>query len=249
MISLFETAAFSFPKKADKKNEDAILAPKFLNEGYFLGVADGVGSYSGGDKASSFAIKVIEEIDSNSWDIHAVFKKIKDRIEGLSEFKDDYKNAATTLSFCYVSDSGLLIGHVGDCRIYMKVDHKLLQLTKDHTQYQAMIDEGVFTKKYLKNSKAKSILTSAISKNIATEYDSFFLAYEDFPLGAIEDGCFTIYIMSDGVHDLWDHRPRFSPATMQNVCKFSNSMLNRIRVKGPKDDHSLVGASFKLNIV
>jgi protein phosphatase len=46
MFSLISCGSFSLAKYIDKKNEDSILLPLFLNDGYLFAVADGVGSYA-----------------------------------------------------------------------------------------------------------------------------------------------------------------------------------------------------------
>ena len=50
----------------------------------------------------------------------------------------------------------------------------------------------------------------------------------------------VVCIMSDGVHNVWEKRPRFTSNTMSNSQKFSNGILRRIERAGPDDDFSLV---------
>jgi hypothetical protein len=48
---------------------------------------------------------------------------------------------------------------------------------------------------------------------------------EDLP---IENNLLTIYLMSDGAHYYWEDRPRFSLNTLNNVNRFSASLMRRI---------------------
>lgn len=240
MISLVEISAFSFPKKPAEVNQDFILLPKKIDDGYLMAVADGVGSYKGGDKASRIAIKYLDALNKSSdlYDVDKLFLNIKNAIYDDLSYDNDFSGAATTLTFVFINDKGLLIGHIGDCRAYIKKGYKLKQVTKDHTQYQKLIDEKVFTKKYLKDKKAKNILTTAIASNVYMQCESYIIPVEELPLN---DGCFCLFLMSDGAHEIWENRPRFSHNTMNNVTHFSSSLRRRIETKGPIDDYSLVG--------
>ncbi|STY59751.1 Uncharacterised protein [Mannheimia haemolytica] len=56
----------------------------------------------------------------------------------------------------------------------------------------------------------------------------------------------SIYIMSDGAHHFWEHRPRFSEKTTNSIVKFSAALQKRIE-KSPTDDYSLVAVQFKIS--
>jgi serine/threonine protein phosphatase PrpC len=73
----------------------------------------------------------------------------------LSDKNIKFSHAATTLTFCFVDDEGLHIGHVGDCRLYVKTDSKLKQITKDHTQHQKLLDDKIYSKSELKQLPGK----------------------------------------------------------------------------------------------
>lgn len=246
MIKLVETASYSYAKDENKDNQDSILPPKKLNDGLIFAVADGVGSYNGGKEASMFAIEYLNNLTSKDEILESnllVFQKIRDKIKKLSEKDHLYQQAATTLTYCFISSNGLTIGHIGDCRLYVKDGNKLVQITKDHTQFQQLLDEKLFTKKYLQDKKAKNILTTAIALNIEMNADHIFIPIDDLPL---ENGKISIYIMSDGSHKFWDKRPRFSLNTMSNTPKFVSSLKQRIERLIPIDDYSLVGVTVGL---
>ncbi|MBT3145057.1 protein phosphatase 2C domain-containing protein [Neptunomonas phycophila] len=245
MPNLIESSAFSFPKNQDRKNQDSILAPRRLDDGYLLAVADGVGSYPGGDIASKIAIEYLRKITSKEhlFNTEKVLSEIKDRIIQLSKKNESYLQAATTLTFAFINNDGLKVSHIGDCRVYIKEGERLKQLTKDHTQFQKLVDEKAFTKKYLEGTKARSILTTAISPNVEMKADSFFIPRAELPC---ESNIFNIYIMSDGAHHFWEKRPRFSPNTMNSISQFSNSFKRRIEKLSPIDDYSYVGLAINL---
>ncbi|MER3367027.1 protein phosphatase 2C domain-containing protein [Providencia rettgeri] len=243
---LTASSSFSYPKEVNRGNQDSILPVKKISDGFIMAVADGVGSYVGADFASRLAISYLENAHSisNSDDVEYAFENIRNILkEQASDIGSEVmKMASTTLTFCVVKKDGILVGHVGDCRLYIKSANKLKQLTKDHTRHQMLIDEGVFTARQLKGKSGKNILTTAISvsNEIEMNCDIFFIPNEQ--LDFIDDNM-TLYIMSDGAHALWEKNPRFSFNTMNNISKFTNSLYRRIERNGPTDDYSLVGAT------
>ncbi|MGS3131522.1 PP2C family serine/threonine-protein phosphatase [Aeromonas caviae] len=245
MISMLSCGLFSYAKTSSRTNQDTVLAPHFIKQGYLLAIADGVGSYSGAEHASSSAIQgLLHGIGEGHIDnLDFLFASIKNAVSELSEKNALYREAATTLTFAYINSFGLYIGHIGDCRLYINSDSKLEQLTKDHTQHQMLLDQNLYSKKELKNLGGKNTLTSAISKDIPLNFQSKFIPIEDLVRDSDE---INIYIMSDGAHHHWDLRPRFADSTIKNPNCFTASLYKRILRNGPVDDYSLVVAKFKV---
>lgn len=240
MIKIYSCSSFSFPKSQETPNQDSVLLPRKLEDGYIFSIADGVGGYTGGKEASSLAIEEVSNLDKkiHSSDVGGIFNNVKESISKLANENKTFSSAATTLTFCYVCSDGLLIGHSGDCRVYIKNGEKLQQYTKDHTQHQILIDKGLFTARQLRKLQGGNILTTAISPKLKLEYQSLFIKKEDLPL---ENDVLTVFIMSDGAHHFWEERAKFSFNTMRNVNRFSSSLMKRIEDKGPHDDYSLIG--------
>lgn len=238
MIKLIAASSFSYSKEPSKVNEDSILSPKSVNNGFIFGVADGVGSYPGASLASAVAIEEISKLSEiSSHSLSGVFDEIKSRVASLVDKDEEFGKAATTLTFCYVNDSGLTVGHIGDCRLYCIGEKKSYQLTKDDTRHQMLIDQNIFKPRDLKNKPGKNILTTAIASNVDMEYHTNFIPWRDL-YGT--NGTYHLCIMSDGAHSAWEMRPRFTPRTMISSQKFSNGILRRIERLGPEDDFSLV---------
>lgn len=235
MIHLLSSSSFSFSKITEKQNQDSVLTCTKYNEGYLFAVADGVGGYKGGEIASKIAITNLQVAHNDVFS--ASLAKIK-------QLAPEYHQASTTLTFGYLTEEGLYIGHIGDCRLYIKQGNKLCQKTKDHTTHQKLLDEKIYTKKELKELSGKNIITTAISTQVEMKPDEFFI-----PMSEIKDENdeVFIYIMSDGAHHFWEHRPRFSEKTTNSIVKFSAALQKRIE-KSPIDDYSLVAVQFKISV-
>ncbi|AVB30057.1 serine/threonine-protein phosphatase [Proteus mirabilis] len=245
MMKLLSTLSFSFAKEKGRMNEDSILPLKFLDDGFLMAVADGVGSYSGAEVISEEVIKTLNEVTSLELlnQTSDIFYKLNNKLNELALKDKRLSEAATTLTFCYLNSSGLLVGHIGDCRLYIQNGVKLKQLTKDHTKHQLLIDQKIYSAKQLRDLPGKNILTKAISLRVPLEPDVFFIPLNELPKNNQK---MTLYIMSDGAHHFWEKRPKFSENTMNNLVKFTNGLFRRIEKNGPTDDYSLVGAEFKL---
>lgn len=241
MIKLLSSSVFSFPKEPARKNEDSILPPRKLGSGFLMAVADGVGSYAGASKASESAIEYLTSLKSAEFEtsdaVEKILEQIKNRVSNLTIQNPNYYDAATTLTFCYAGEKGIKIGHVGDCRIYLKSGSKLLQITKDHTQHQMLIDEGLYKPSELKEASGKNTLISAISKKIKLHFQEIFLSYEEV---CAQDGSVSLFIMSDGAYHSWELRPRFLESTLEDPSRFAANLRRRIVRLEPTDDCSLI---------
>jgi len=68
----------------------------------------------------------------------------------------------TTLSILALTDNIAHIAHVGDSRIYLLRDGKLIQLTTDHTKVEELKRAGIINKEEAKNHPEKSVLNRAL---------------------------------------------------------------------------------------
>lgn len=246
MVNIIESACFSFPKSHDKQNQDSMLEPKKVTGGIVLAVADGVGSYKGAEFASQSAVEHLNQLEGMSaiLDYSKVFSNILQRIKELATSDISYERASTTLSYCFVTEQGIHIGHIGDCRVYVKQGLKLKQLTKDHTKHQQFLDENIFTKAQLKNIKGKSVITTAISQVVPMKHDDYFISIDELEL---DNDSLSLYIMSDGAHSYWERSPRFSINTMNSIVKMAAFLQRRIESKGAEDDYTFIGCKIKFN--
>lgn len=253
MINLKSIVSFSEPRDSvfienRKDNEDSFLSPIRKNNGYLFCIADGLGSYKGALKASSFVCEFLEDsskLDHYYFSSHFV-NDLKNAFSNYIQSLDrEYIKASTTLSVCFLDEAGLSVWHIGDCRVYIKKDRKLIQLTNDHTQYCKLLSEKVYTKKELEaKGIGKNTLTTAISLSVPIEDECIFIPMNDLRNEYGDD--LSIIIMSDGAHHFWDLRKQFGEKTMGDIVKFSGALKRRIERIGAIDDYTLVAATFNL---
>lgn len=148
MTAGFWSVANSHVGVVRKGNEDAGLASLRL-----LAVADGMGGHAAGEVASSAVIRTLNDgLESMPTDMEAVENWLLEAVNNAHAFVGDLiandadrRGMGTTFSALAVSDGGVVIGHIGDSRIYRLRDGVLQQLTTDHTYVQMLVDRGEIT--------------------------------------------------------------------------------------------------------
>ncbi len=202
----YKVSAFGLSDKGlvRENNEDVWVALPDLN---FYILADGMGGHQAGEVAAREAVKELSEIAKITWghgakkhSFHDMRKIMKLAIEQVNTaiFKMGRSNAplrgmGTTLCCVHFHDKGVVYAHVGDSRIYRFRHHKLEQLTKDHSLYRELVDQGHLPEQQMPVYLYKNIITKAIGTESYVE--------PSVHLTDIEDG--DLYLMcTDGLSDL-----------------------------------------------
>ena len=115
-------------------------------------VADGMGGHAGGDIASALATQLVAKVDDVYPDsdqaIDSLLTAMREANKNLSATVDKFGYLAgmgTTMDAVLFTGGIANIAHIGDSRVYLMRDSKMLQITKDHTFVQQLIDSGKIT--------------------------------------------------------------------------------------------------------
>jgi len=158
-------------------NEDSYL---ILEADGVFAVADGVGGANAGDIASRTAISTISELiprekkndqrTKNSVDF--VKKLIKAGNKGIHALsKERRQQIASTIVIMLIEQNYAILGHVGDSRIYVYRDKKLIQLTRDHSKLQNLIDNNLIKPAEESDFQDRHIITKALGIKSNVEPD------------------------------------------------------------------------------
>ena len=182
-----EFAAVTDIGKIREKNEDNVLISSDLGLGV---VADGMGGHSAGEIASSIAVSVLAEtirkINTETLKIPETFlpklapteRKLlmaanlaNAAIYSTAQSSEIYKMMGTTLTGVLFDKACAIAVHVGDSRLYLLRDGKIIQITTDHSLAMEHVRRGLLSKADADKSKIQNVLTRAmgIKKNI--EFD------------------------------------------------------------------------------
>jgi len=162
------------PGLVRKRNEDAVAV--YPDSGLTI-VADGIGGASAGDLASRLAIQTINNR------FHAGEMLPTDRKEALhcaeaavdaanqviwntAQANPRYVGMGTTVVVGYARMGWLVFAHVGDSRLYRLRDRELVQLTRDHSLIQEVVDQGFFPT--LKDAQRYGIKENILTRGLGS---------------------------------------------------------------------------------
>jgi len=118
-------------------------------QGVFL-VVDGVGGQAAGETAAETAVEVIREeirqADGGAEQrVRGAIAAANNRIYKMSQDAEDLRGMACVLTLAVVEGSELVIGHVGDSRMYLIWNGTIRKLTADHSPVGEGEDSGELT--------------------------------------------------------------------------------------------------------
>jgi serine/threonine protein phosphatase PrpC len=142
-------------------------------------VADGMGGYEGGDRASKTAARtaagyLIQRIYLPALNGETptgeaqIMELMGEAVLAAHESvlsPEFLGNGGTTLTIALVFGQHLYLAHVGDSRAYWLVDGDLQRLTKDHSLVQRLQDEGKLTPEEAENFQFRNILMRALGQD------------------------------------------------------------------------------------
>lgn len=143
----------------------AHLADNESNEWLVLAVGDGMGGLADGELASSETMKAIREFFlTPDLEISNLKELLPEFLQTVNEkvYRLSPNQKGTTCTVAVLSKTQCEVFHVGDSRAYQSLsDGTLIQLTKDHSWFQKLVDEGIEVPAQEK-SKKQSTLTNAL---------------------------------------------------------------------------------------
>lgn len=148
-------------------NEDWLGEKKTPN-GWVAVVCDGMGGHVGGATASHIAVEAILDFLSTEYfdDARIAIGKAIDKahiaIRNKVALQPELDGMGATCLLLIVRDGKVYIGHVGDSRIYLIRDHRIHQLTKDHSYVQMLVDMGEITPEQAEHHPRKNEITNAL---------------------------------------------------------------------------------------
>jgi serine/threonine protein phosphatase PrpC len=169
-------------------NEDAFLIDDSC--GLYV-VADGVGGHAKGEVASAEAVEQIQNwiirhkplvqgylADPSEEAFYALRRMVESGIQSacylihsMAQMEPDRKGMSTTMSMALVIDTLVLIGQVGDSRVYLMRDGKATQITEDHTLINYKLKHGLLTPEQAKKAPGKNVITRAVGHLDYVEVD------------------------------------------------------------------------------
>jgi len=142
-MSGLSTGAASDTGLLRERNEDRYFCDPA--RGVFL-VADGVGGQAAGELAAETAVEVIRDAEFTGPDsVRDAIARANNRIFEIAAARPELHGMACVLTLAVVRDGRVMIGHVGDSRLYLIWNGAIRKLTSDHSPVGEEEDAGTLS--------------------------------------------------------------------------------------------------------
>ena len=141
------------------------------NEGIIV-LCDGMGGHNAGEIASQMTCDDIIQkyIDYQEFqDDESIHLWMQESINHANKLvknksfeKDEYEGMGTTVVIVLYKDNQIYVSHIGDSRAYLYENKELIQLTKDDTLVNVLVDSGTISKDEALVHPQKNILLQAV---------------------------------------------------------------------------------------
>lgn len=230
-------------------NEDSIALDPACG---LVVLADGMGGYNAGEIASDIAIKVMAaEIapllkntspltrDDETGEELAIallgrsLHKANASIYEAAQSHAQYAGMGTTIVSALFYDNRVVVGHVGDSRLYRLRGDTFQAITRDHSLLQEQIDCGMISVENARHSRHKNLVTRAVG--IDAELNPEIHLY-DVAVG-------DVYLLcSDGLNDMVedDDIQAILYAMQGNLALAAAQLIRTANDNGGRDNVSVI---------
>ena len=200
-----ETKVLSCSFEIDE-SEDALNGSK----GLIMVVADGVSGSAAGERASQLAAAEIhrhlrgnmswimglhhENVDELLNALKTAVSKCELAVEMEAQLIPEEQGMGTTLTLAYLIWPSMYVVHVGDSRCYICRNSKMLQVTRDHTYAQALLEAGELKPHEAKTSQYRNVLVNSIGKGMEYLHPEVYVT-------ELEEGD-RLLLCTDGLTDM-----------------------------------------------
>ena len=158
-------------------------------------VCDGMGGETDGEIAAYVAVEFLKknpaETFSDEWQNYLL-----DVNDAICDYQENNEcSTGTTFAGVHINDDKLQAINLGDSRIYYIQDNKMIQLSKDHTEFQELVDAGVLKPEDFSNSVTHNYLTQSLGVDLEEELLEPYVSKQI----SMADGD-MILICSDGLY-------------------------------------------------
>lgn len=210
-----------------------------MEDGLLSVVCDGLGGNVAGDVASRLAGETIAEYyrlniqEEYLTRINSAILKANERVRAIANRGDQYKGMATTAVVLFVHGNKACWGHVGDSRIYLSKKDSIVQLTKDHSLVQKLVDDGYISNKDAERHPQKNVIVRAVGdkSELVVDFDYLYMN---------EDEEWKFFLCSDGVSNVIEKEEICDFLKNNDLNEISELLSREVEKRGAPDNYSFV---------
>lgn len=231
----FDDAGRSDVGRVRKINEDSMLLDPHCG---LWAVADGMGGHAAGDFASRTVVDCLDTLGVAST-YEDLRHRMADRLNqahhrvNLHAAELGRGSIGSTLIALATIENRFLCYWSGDSRMYLLRDNKLVQVSRDHTEVQVLLDSGQITEEQAETWPRKNVITRAIGVTPSLEVEMVE--------GLLQDGDLFL-LCSDGLSEYFgtEELEHLLAATDWSLEEISNYLVAQAVERGGKDNVSVV---------
>src|SRR3954470_9232824 len=240
---------------ADLSSGNASLQPEVRNHaigprGSLFMVADGMGGAAAGELASAMAADHIYRHMASHWvqdrsssperfayRMKEAVELANDQLYGYARAHPEVRGMGTTVTAAGVYDSDLYLVQIGDSRAYLVRGSEAIQLTKDQSLMQRLVDAGELTEDEAEQSERRNIILQALGPDPRVKVD---LTHQSLRRGD------TLIVCSDGLSGLV-RREEFADLAREHadLPALCSALIDLANARGGPDNITVVAARFE----
>ena len=240
---------------ADLTTGNASLQPEVRNHqigprGSLFMVADGMGGAAAGELASAMAADVIHRHMATAWAhdgnpaasrfafrMREAVELANAEIYGYAREHPEVRGMGTTVTAAGIFGHDLYLAQIGDSRAYLVRGTEAIQLTKDQSLMQRLVDAGELTEIEAEQSERRNIILQALGPDPRVKVD---LTHQPVRRGD------TLILCSDGLSGLV-RREEFAALAQQHrdshaLCA---ALIDLANERGGPDNITVITARFE----
>lgn len=201
-------------------------------------LADGMGGHKAGDYASRYTIDTIKKevnVSPETNPVHIFAEAIEYANEHLYQksIRDrNFEGMGTTLVAATCMDYKLNVANIGDSRLYLIRQNKMVQVTKDHSYVAELVKKGGLDQEMAKHHPQKNYITRAVGAFEKANADFFYVETKPGDV---------ILICSDGLTNMLSDEEILSIIYQENDLEFTcYKLVQAANEKGGYDNVSVI---------
>ena len=215
--------------------------------GTLMAVCDGMGGAAAGEVASQLAVDIIYERmgegdppkdrDDIARRIVRAIEEAGARIYAEAKADRSRRGMATTSTVAALVDDHLFLGQVGDSRCYVLRNGKLVQVTRDQSLVNQLIEAGQLTEEEAETFEHNNIILQALGTSESVQVD---LTYVHLRRGDV------VMVCSDGLSGMMRaDESRDVLATAKDPLEACKALTDRANQAGGHDNITCIVATFE----
>ena len=234
----FDIAACSHRGWVRKNNHDRYVIHPLKDGSLLLALADGLGDERGAGLASDTLRIALERIvvipqEEERQYLLELSKTLDGEIRDRAEKTPDLNGMGSTLVAVFIRNRMAWWAHIGDSRLYLHRNNRLIQITEDQTLARYLVEEGEMKPEQIPDHYSKNVMDQYVGCGFCTpETGAFNIEPDDW-----------LILTSDGVHNHMESKELTSTLMQhRSIEQKVENMVQAVLANGGEDNLTIIMA-------